>query len=189
MRKMRRRRVRWGVLAFYVAAVLLWGAFPPAGVGAEDALLREEEVKAAFVFNFLKFVEWPEQGAASDPLVLCVQATHPLADTLKSLDGKEIRGRPLRVLDSVKISDLSRCQTLFLGSGIGPDQVDAILKDLSGRAVLTLGDSPEFCAQGGMIGLVKEGNKMRFQINLRTARAARLKISSKLLKLARHVIQ
>lgn len=175
--------------AVWVTAVLVLWASPIRGAYGDHDSLREEEVKAAFVFNFLKFVEWPEERDGRSVVILCVLATSPLVDALVALDGKEIRGRPLRVEISGKPADLLQCHAVFLGSGVPTEKIAAVLESLRGHPVLTLGDAPGFSVQGGMIGLFKEGNKMRFNINLKEARAVRVKISSKLLQLARHVIE
>ena len=158
---------------------VLWGA----GAATADPP-SEAALKAAFVYNFAKFVEWPANTAATDALTVCVAGTRPeLATSLAGLAGKSAQGRALAVKNNVLAADLDSCQVLYLGS-----DARALAGQARGRAgLLTVSDVPGFAQSGGMIGLFSEGERIRFEINPRSAEAAGLKVSSQLIKLAKVV--
>lgn len=152
---------------------------------AQPASASAPAIKAAFVFNFMKFVEWPSAAfAAPDaPLVLCVSgASNDLGDALQSLDGRSVQGRPLAIRRDVRAADLRACNAAYLGDLAAPAQGDSANP---ASAVLTVGDFPGFAAAGGMIGLYSEDGKIRFEINAGSVQRSALKISSQLMKLAR----
>ena len=147
---------------------------------AQDALL-EYRVKAAFLFNFTKFIDWPP-GAMSDgaPFTICVAGANPLASALEdTIRGETVAGRSLQ---SRIAQGNEACQVLFV-----PHDVDAvpILKRARTQPVLTVGESPDFLRQGGIINFVRDGGKVRFEISQEAAMRAQLRISSRLLRLAR----
>jgi hypothetical protein len=144
----------------------------------------EAAVKAAFVYNFAKFVEWPAHSSAQNAMTLCVAGTRPeLAASLAELAGKTVQGHPLAVKSNVGAADLDACHVLFLGNDARP-----LAGQARGRAgLLTVSDVPGFAQSGGMIGLFNEGDRIRFEINPRSAEAAGLKVSSQLMKLAKVV--
>ena len=140
----------------------------------------EYRVKAAYLYNFVKFVEWPASAAAG-PLTICVTGRNPfgpaLADTVR---GESVDGRPLAVR-AVTEPD-AQCQVLFVPRDTA---AAAALQAARGMPVLTVGEAPGFLSQGGVINFVIEGGKVRFDINQDAAMRAELKISSRLLRLAR----
>lgn len=144
----------------------------------------EAAVKAAFVYNFAKFVEWPANASANNAITLCVAGTRPeLAASLAELAGKAVQGRSLAVKNNANAADLGTCQVLYLGS-----DARALAGVARGRAgLLTVSDMPGFAQSGGMIGLFSERDRIRFEINPRSADAAGLKVSSQLMKLAKVV--
>jgi len=154
-----------------------------AGATAADPP-SEAAVKAAFVHNFAKFVEWPANSSAKNSITLCVAGTGPeLATSLAGLAGKSVQGRNMAVKNNVNTADLESCHVLFLGNDARPLAVQA-----RGRAgLLTVSDIPGFAQSGGMIGLFSEGDRIRFEINPRSTEAAGLKLSSQLMKLAKVV--
>jgi len=157
--------------------VILGVRAPAAG----DAL-EESSVKAAILFNVVRFTEWPPASFGSDtaPVVLCVVGPDP-AGALERLDGKTLKGRPL----SVRATDEARLRQCHIAY-ISPERADLtdVLKAAEKFTVLTVSDIDRFARKGGMIGLVNEGGKIRFEINLRAAERAGLRLSSQLLKLA-----
>ena len=175
------------VLAFALACGL---AFPVQMTLGEENPNRyeasEEQIKAAFVYNFLKFVEWPRENVRT-PIVLCAVASSTMADTLQALNGKTIRNRPLKVIVHTRIPRSFSCDALFISSGVGTRFARVIFSHVQSRPVLTISDRQGFVREGGIIELFREKNRIRFKINLRAATAVHLKISSKLLKLAREV--
>jgi hypothetical protein len=154
---------------------------------AQDA--GEYPVKAAFLYNFAKFVEWPPEtsGGPSAPLVLGVLGDDPFGGTIDQLvAGKTANGRPLVVRRLKWGEDLRQCHILFISSS-EHKRLPQILEALRGASVLTVGDMDQFGQQGGMIQFVLEQSKVRFEINIAAGEQARLKFSSKLLALAKTV--
>jgi hypothetical protein len=157
------------------------------GVGrAQEAPLSEYRLKAAFLFNFAKFVEWPQQAFAEpkSPIVIGVLGDNPFGTDLEeTVRNKLIGARPVVVKEFQATDPATNCHILFI-SNSEKKRLPEILAPLRGHSVLTVGDTERFIEAGGMINLVPEGNKIRFQINDETARSAKLRISSKLLSLA-----
>jgi hypothetical protein len=148
----------------------------------------EYEVKAAFIYNFAKFVEWPASSfdSATAPLRLCVLGSNPLyADLQNIVAEKRIGSRSLQVrrVEAVEIKD---CHVLFLGS-VESYRLQQALQAAQGTGVLTIGDVAGFLDQGGMINFVFDQNRIRFEVNLKAAQGAHLQLSSKLLSLAKSV--
>ncbi len=143
---------------------------------------EEAQLKAAYIYNFGKYVTWPAL-TATDPLDICLLGRDPLADPLQRLEEKKIRDRKItfNVLSSSVVK--TDCEVLFI-SRSRQEQLADILAALTNRAVLTVSDIQGFAGKGGMIELVKKDNKIRFIINLDSVRKAGLVISSRLLSLA-----
>ena len=164
-----------------VAGLML--SFGPRQVWSHGAVadqpLAEVQVKGAFLFNFARFVTWP---AADRPLAICV-ADNPalIAATAEIVRGRMVEGRAVvaRGLTSGLADD---CDLLYLGD-LKAEDAAAILSRVSGP-VLTVGATPRFLRDGGMVRVFLDGNRMRFQVNRRQTDAAGLKISSQLLALA-----
>ena|ERR1700722_2882780 len=146
----------------------------------------EYQIKAAFIFNFARFVEWPSSamGDAKSPMIIGVLGENPFHDVLeKTLRGKDIDYHPLVVKEFRSASEATNCHLLFISTS-EKARLPQILKGLKGSSVLTVGEMDHFTESGGMINFVIEGTKVRFQINNEAATSAGLKISSKLLALA-----
>jgi hypothetical protein len=157
---------------------------------AQTSPSSEYQVKAAFLYHFSQFVDWPEGTFkdASSPLVYCTVGEDPFHGALDtSISGKAIGARPLQVTHFQQPQALRGCQILFIGAG-EKRLVPAVLASLKGNAVLTVGESQNFVQDGGMIGFLLEENKIRFEVNLDAAEHAKLKLSSRLLALAKRVI-
>lgn len=161
------------------------------GTGARQGNTSSEyQVKAAFLFHFAQFVDWPPEAfkANDSPITYCTAGGDPFEGGLDaSMNGKTIGGRPIRVLHFKKAGESQGCQILFLGIA-DKKLVSATLAKLNGSPVLTVGESINFAQGGGMIGFLLEDNKVRFEINLEAAERAKLKISARLLALAKTVI-
>ncbi|MDY6987911.1 MAG: YfiR family protein [Thermodesulfobacteriota bacterium] len=170
-----------------IAAVLMVAGFAPA-VQGEDKVPSEYVLKAAFLFNFAKFVEWPAEALTDDQRVisLCVFGEDPFGGALESIEGKTVKGRKVMTSRSKSLADLKECHILFISRSMEKDMA-WILAELRDLSVLTVGDTENFTHRGGIINFVTVGNKLRFDINMKAARENGLKISSKLLKLANKV--
>ena len=153
----------------------------------------ESDLKAAIISNMLLFVEWPSgqrndpTSAPEDQLVVCYQNSSPVADALRRLDGKSVKGKLLKVT-SVSNGDARRCHALYVAPG-NAAALAPLLAGLSGSSVLVAGDSPEYAGHGVMLNLDLSGGRVVFDIDLRSAQKAGLQISSKALRLARQVIE
>ncbi len=162
------------------AATLAAGVYPASGQSRPG----EYEVKAAFLYNFLPFVEWPpSSGGAIKPLRVCVLGEPPVGSAFDELNGQEVTGRKLETAHLASINDLGGCDVLFIGSS-EQRNIPRILKALQGSSILSIGDTAGFARQGVIINFYFEQKKVRFEINAAAARKAGLTISSKLLKLA-----
>jgi YfiR/HmsC-like len=160
------------------------------GVRGQGNASSEYQVKAAFLFHFAQFVDWPPEAfkGADSPITYCTAGGDPFEGGLDaSLMGKTIGGRPVRVLHFKEAAESQGCQILFLGIA-DKKVVSATLGKLNGSPVLTVGESEHFAQGGGMIGFFLEDNKVRFEINVEAAEHAKLKISARLLALAKTVI-
>ena len=176
------------ILALLVVAagVLAW--IPQAG--AQSQPLSEYQVKAAFLYNFAKFVEWPADAFKDPraPVMLGIVGEDPFGETLDAMvSGKTVNGRGVVVRRFQHGEDLRGCHILFISSSERKRRA-RILESVKGSAVLTVGEMDQFVQSGGAIGLLLEENKVRFEINVGAAARARLKISAKLLALAQSAV-
>jgi hypothetical protein len=147
----------------------------------------EYEIKAAFLFNFMQFVEWPADAStnAEAPLLIGVLGEDPFGSMLeKTIQGETLHGRPLAIKRTQQITDLKDCHLIFICRN-EKAHLTEILGALRGCPALTVSDVEPFCRHGGMIGLINEGGRIRFEINQAAAEQCKLKISSKLLRLGR----
>ncbi len=163
-------------------------AAAPARVRAQDAL-SEYQVKAAYLFNFLKFVEYPEESFADPlaPIVIGVVGEDPFGDALPQVvTGKTVQGRDLVIRIYHAGEDLRGAHILFI-SASERKRLPVILSSLRGSSVLTVSDTAGFLDAGGMIQFLNENGRVRFAINVDAASRAKLKMSSKLLSLAKVV--
>jgi YfiR/HmsC-like len=174
------------LLAVLLVAVSGW----PPKANADSNSTSEYDVKAAFLFHFAQFVEWPEEAflSAESPLTYCTVGADVFRGALdESVKGKRIGNRPLRVLHLREREAINSCQVLFIGTAEKGRQTEE-LASANGRPMLTVGETAEFAQKGGMIGFCLEEKKVRFEINVGAAEKARLKISAKLLALAKTVL-
>lgn len=163
--------------------LLSCGALPGQTLAASA---QEYQVKAAFLYNFAKFVDWPgEPAGTSAPLVITVFGKDPFGPALENIVlGRTVNGRRLVIRRTSRLEELLPCHILFISSS-EKRRLAEILQALRGTSVLTVGDMEEFLQLGGSVRFFVEENKVRFGINLEAARRTELKISSKLLSLAR----
>jgi hypothetical protein len=165
---------RWAV-ALVVALAL------PSAVPAQMA--DEYEVKAAFLFNFTRFVDWPP-SSRNAPFCIGVDGADPFNGTMEGVvKGRSVGGRAIAIKHFKPGDDATACQIVFI-SASDPRKAAAILAQFKAVPILTVGDAPGFCKIGGVIGFSVQGNKVKLDINPEAALRARLQISSKLLSLA-----
>jgi hypothetical protein len=168
--------------------VLLLLVIPAASTSlGQGAPSRENQVKAAFIYNFAQFVEWPDDAFLGNgaPFVVGVLGDGALHATLEqALKGKTAGGREFAVRYFARTADITRCHILFVGASEQGRAAEVIQK-VSHQGTLTVGDFDGFTAAAGVVRFMTEDNKLRFEVNVDAANDERLRVSSKLLKLAR----
>lgn len=165
---------------------LLLGAWLASAATAAAAPPLEYQVKAVFLLRFAQFVEWPRDAfdSSSTPLVIGVLGNDPFGDYLDEIvRGETVDGRPLVVRRFEDIEEGARSHVLFV-SRSEAERLPQITRALGTKPVLLVGEADRFASQGGMIGFVMQNNRIRFSINPDAAKAARLTLSSKLLRSA-----
>jgi hypothetical protein len=175
------RRVLW-VLGAVVLCL--------SGVSAQSPTADEYQVKATFLYNFAKFVEWRPSSFpdASAPLRICVFGQDPFGQELRDITSeKTVNGRRLQVDQVVDLQLARTCHILFIASS-EKAQLKRIFENLRGTDVLTVGDTKGFAELGGIINFVLENDRVHFEVNRKAAEQAGLQISSKLLSVAKRVI-
>jgi hypothetical protein len=182
-----RVRSRGGVVCCCVAAtVSLLALCLSTTVLAQEAL--ENDVKAAFLYNFTKFVEWPTSPAQnSEPFRICVVADDEFVRSVdRIIEGETVLGRRLVRTIPQSTQDARACAILYVSRATGErgTRLTSAVRDVP---VLTVGDSPRFLEQGGAIGFVVENSRVRFDVSASSIQRAGLKVSSKLLRVARSV--
>lgn len=150
------------------------------------AATTESAVKAGFIYNFSKFIEWPPSTKLYATFNLCVVGDYRLEDSLQALEGRLIGGKPISVHINTNSEDLKSCHMLFIASD-SDRETRTLLGELSTLPVVTVSDSAGFILKGGMIGLIRDGSRVGFDINLAPANAAGVRMSAQLLKLAKSV--
>lgn len=176
-------RVTWIVrLALALMLAVLCVCFPDVACAADSA--RVEELKAAYLFNFAKLVEWPPPTAA-EALTICFMGASGVHDAFARAAGeKHVSGRSIVVKPVTTPETRLGCHVLYIDAAVA-ERVQRAEAALPGA--LTVSDAQDFAARGGMIELFSEGNRLRFNINLPSAQRAGLRISSSLLQLAAHI--
>jgi len=171
-----------------ILATLLF-AGPAGSAVARAQPPNEYEVKAAFLYNFAKFVQWPPSAFDSheDELTICVLGDDPFRGALEAIvAGKSVHGHQIAVRH-VDADDAPKCHVLFLAA-TARYRTRPILAAVAGRHVLTVGDHGDFANHGGMIAFRVEDHRIRFVINTGAAAESGIEISSQLLKVAESVI-
>jgi hypothetical protein len=171
------------LLAVGIASVLLG----PSCLHAQRSSPSEYEVKAAYLYDFGKFVAWPAKVAASDDFPICVLGQDPFGPTFDAtIAGETINGKKVVVNRITKPQDALSCRILFI-SASEESQLKEILATIDKTSVLTVSDISQFTRRGGMIQFVTDANRVRFEVNVTTAERAGLTLSSQLLKVAINV--
>jgi hypothetical protein len=159
-------------------------------VQARSQSATEYQVKAAFLFNFAKFVEWPGDAFPSGdaPLQICVLGQDPFrGDFEQVIEDKTMNGHRLEIIHPSGVPQARACQILFITPS-AKQPLKEILQGLKGASVLSVGDTPGFAKAGGVINFVLEENRVRFEINPKAAERAHLKISARLLTVAKLIV-
>ena len=185
------RHAHFGFSFRIVGALLIacWSLFGGHFSEAQQQKATEFRVKAAYLYNFGKFVEWPDKVVPEkdQSFEICVLGADPFGAALDaalasaSIDGKSVEAKRIS-----KTQDVDSCRIVFISSS-EEGHLKEVLTALGKASVLTVSDIPRFSQRGGMIGFVLDGNRVRFDVNLASAQNARLTLSSELLKVATNV--
>jgi len=182
------RRIRRACLFTIVCWLFTSGSPEALSLTGESV---EYPIKLAFLYNFAKFVEWPSDSYrdAGAPLEICIVGHDPFSpDSERELQTRTVAGHPVEILTLKPTDTLRVCHMVFIPITEN-DQADKIVKGLKGSSTLTVGEAEGFAVLGGIINLTLEGNKVHFEINRLAADRAGLKISSRLLSLAKIVTE
>ncbi len=178
--------MRYVLLALSIAAIV---SLPTPSVG-QPAVSREYTIKAAYLYNFGRYVQWPDDAfdGSGAPLVIGVLGPDPFGDALNVVaQTKQVHGRRIVVRRFASMADYTPCHILFVARSVEPEEQHEAMEKLRGSFGLLVGEAPGFAGEGGAINFFTQQNKIRFEINQKAAAGQGLKISSKLLKLARLV--
>ena len=182
-----------------VSAGATWRAIAVAAVAfsliarpvcSQGSVTPEFRSKATFLANFPSFVDWPENAftSALAPFTICVRGDFSFGTVLAEIArGASPRGRRVEVKWVHKDQELRNCQIVFV-SRSEAKRYTKLLQAIEGAGILTVGETPDFLVAGGMISFAVERDTLQFEVNLLAADSARLKISSRLLTLARRVV-
>jgi len=161
------------------AVIALSMSVTAAAATAQEQSL-EYQVEAAYLYNFVKFVDWPS-GALGDAISICIAGNTPVAAAVEQIVRDEVIGGHSLAVRNIEAPQAA-CNVVFVPRGVAASEY---LRTARTAPVLTVGESPDFIAQGGIINFVRDAGMMRFEIDQEAARRARLQISSRLLRLAR----
>ncbi len=194
----REMRNKTYMLVFFVLSLLASGQAQL----AQAAESKEYQIKAAFLYNFIQFVDWPKEKVAdsNQPIIIGIIGKDPFGNVFESLKNKKIKGksvviRRVKTFEELKkngeledkINELKKCHVLFICSSENK-YLKQIIDPIKTDNILTVGETGNFLENGGIINFVLEEKKVRFEINLDAANTSNLKISSQLLRLAEKVI-
>ena len=151
---------------------------------------RENQIKAAFLFNFAKFIDWPKH-IRDQGLQFCAMGTNPLSTALRSIDGKELGGKKITVRRLSESDNILSCQMLYI-SNSNAVRAEPIIRTAQKNSIVTIGDGEEFARKGGVIGFTRKviggadsgRTRIGFAVNIEAARISGVKMRSELLKLA-----
>jgi len=193
-----------------VILILLAVLFATPAMAAGSEQNRKQQIKAAFLYNFIKFIDWPEEKMAdsNEPITIGIIGSEDFINAFEPVKHKKIKDRNISVKYfagfeklgksekandpqwNQKIKTLKTCHVLFICTcdSVRIDNSTKIIKALKDSPVLTVGETDDFLESGGIINFLMEDKKVRFEINNTAAKQAKLKISSKLLRLAKRVV-
>ncbi|HEY3971568.1 MAG TPA: YfiR family protein [Candidatus Sulfotelmatobacter sp.] len=168
---------------------MAWILIAPQPLLGQHGKPTEYEVKATYLYNFTRFVEWPVQGAQGegDSFAICVLGDNPFGPALEATVAQETIGGKNAVAKQIHtMQDAADCRVLFISTS-EDKRLKQILMSLGTASVLTVSDLPKFTERGGMVQFVVDGNRVRFEVNSASAERAGLTLSSELLKVAVNV--
>jgi len=192
----------------YIFVVLVLVLFVGPQAQSDSTVNREYQIKAAFLYNFIKFVEWPKKKVAdaNEPMIIGFIGEDPFGNAFEPLEAKDTKGkkvviRRFKPWEELKksgekdkssleqqVEAIQKCHLLFICPS-EEKNLEEVLNLVKGHSVLTVGETNGFLETGGIINFVMEEKKVRFEINVATAKQTKLQIRSQLLRLAKRVIE
>jgi hypothetical protein len=175
-----------GLRPLLMTIAIVWGLLSGLDAGGQAPKPTDYQVKAAYLYNFGRFVEWPAKGATpqNSSFTICVLGEDPFGQALDAtLAGETIGNQKVTARRISSLQESADCQILFISSSEAK-RLNKIMEALGNSAVLTVSDIPQFSQRRGMIQLLMEGNRIRFEVNLAATQRAGLTLSSELLKVA-----
>lgn len=150
----------------------------------------EDKIKAAYIFQFTKFIEWPDdnQAKSNQTFTICIVGNDSITTQLQPLNNRRVENRSIIIKTLNEKDNPVGCEILYIGKSV-KSKLDKIIKLIQFQPMLTVSSIPEFAHHGGMINFVISDNKVRLEINLNSTREADLKISAKLLEISLNVIK
>lgn len=177
-----RLRATAAVIGLFLAAAMAQPATPA-------ALPTDYEVKAAFLYNFAKFVRWPDDAAGGPRFVVAIVGDDPFGAVIdRAFLGKTVLGRAVEIRRTRVVREAATAQMAFIGSSERAHLAE-VLGAFKGGSVLTVGDMDRFTDGGGMVGFRLKDSSVKFELNLRELKQARLQMSSQIIRLAQRVIE
>ena len=174
-----------------VLAIALWSSVLSSEGIAGPAPITESQVKAAYLYNFAKFIAWPEGSfaKADAPMEICVLGDTSFESTLKEIVySHTVDGHPVQVVHVTAVADAHKCHILFIPSP-QDKQARALIEAIRNNSIVTVGETQGFLEEGGMIRFALQEGKVTFQVSLRAAALSGVRISARLLGVATQVIQ
>ena len=171
--------------AIVPAVVFCWACFFSTAAQAEERLLLDLKVKAAYIYNFCKFVEWPDAAFKNtdNTLSICILGDDPFGNLFDPVIGEPAQGRRIVIKRSKFPEDAKDCQVVFVCSS-EKDRLIPLLKSLASTNSLTISDIDGFAEHGGIVGFFKADDRVRFKINLAAAQKSGLRFSSMIIEIA-----
>jgi len=189
MKHFRNARLRW--LAMLL--ILVCGPETRAGAEFRDAVAGEYAIKAVFLYNLVKYTDWPPASSLSAPelpIVLAVVGDDPFGRSLdEAVKDRTVRGRQIQVVRTNDPKSIKNLHVAFLSTSGDSGRAIELIQGLTARSVLTVGDSDRTAHAGVAVNFVMVQGKVRFDINQNSAKRCKIELSSQLLKLARHVTE
>ncbi len=183
------RRTGFVTLVMFLMVFLILCMLKPSAFAADADVYSKQEIEAAYLYNFLLFVRWPQK--IGDDLTICGLGDEGFSKSLRPLVGKKIKGTAItlhvNVFSDLRTADITKCSLIFISSAY-KDSLSDILDRLRGLPILTVSDISDFVQSGGMLGLVEQHGRLRWQVNQYVVKESGLSLASQLLRNALMVI-
>ncbi len=191
----------------YIFVILVLVLFVGPQVQSDSTVSREYQIKAAFLYNFIKFVEWPKEKVAdaNEPMIIGIIGQDPFQNAFEPLETKDAKNKKVVIKrfkswEELKksgekdksslerqVKAIQKCHLLFICPS-EEKNLKEVLNLVKGHSILTVGETKGFLEAGGIINFVMEEKKVRFEINVTTAKKSKLEVRSQLLRLAKKVV-